>query len=125
MQTTPIMDETAARLAEKPLTGTVNQIELGEQLRAKVGAEFDRVTNALESKALQQAEPGQVATRAMIAILSEQRAQVMANDRAGYFIREWQNLDGRVRQMLAADSRYQAIKAARITTEISTGDLSA
>jgi hypothetical protein len=122
MQTTPIMDETAARLAEKPLTGTVNQIELGEQLRAKVGAEFDRVANALESKALQQAEPDGLATRAMIAIVSEQRAQVMANDRAGYFIREWQDLDGRVRQMLAADSRYQAIKAARITTQISTGD---
>ncbi len=116
------MHEAVAQLAGKPLTGTPNQIELGEQLRANVGAEFDRVAAALETRALQQAEPDRIATRAMIAILSEQRAQVMANDRAGYFIREWQDLDGRVRQMLAADSRYQAVKAARITTQIPPGD---
>jgi hypothetical protein len=133
MQIAPIMDEAVAawedeggsRLAAKPLTGTLNQIEWAEQLKAKVGAEFDRVANALETKARQQAEPDQIATRAMIAILAEQRAQVMANDQAGYFIREWQDLDGRVRQMLAGDSRYQAIKAARFTIQIPTGDPSA
>jgi hypothetical protein len=94
------------------LTGSPNQIELAEQLKARVGAEFDRVASALETTARKQDESHQLATRAMIAILAEQRAQVMANDRAGYFIQEWQDLDGRVRQMLAKDSRYQAIKAA-------------
>ena len=105
MQSDWIMDEA------KPLTGTANQIELAGQLKAKVGAEFDRVANALETTARKQGERGQIATRAVIGILAEQRAQVMANDRAGYFIREWQDLDGRVRQMLAKDSRYQVIKA--------------
>jgi hypothetical protein len=117
------------------LTGSANQIELAGQLRARVGAEFDRVANALETTARKQNEPNQVATRAMIAILAEQRAQVMANDRAGYFIHEWQDLDGRVRQMLASDSRYQSIKAAiqaarrpgngaDTTNQIPTGDQS-
>jgi hypothetical protein len=117
---------------QSALTGTLNQIELAEQLRAKVGAEFDRVANALETTARKQDEPGQTATRGMIAILAEQRAQVMANDRAGYFIHEWQDLDGRVRQMLAKDSRYQVIKAAiqagrrsgNGTNQILTGDKS-
>jgi len=95
----------------KPLVGTANQIELAEQLKAKVGAEFDRVANALETAARKQGEHGQIATRAVVAILAEQRARVMANDQAGYFIREWQDLDGRVRQRLAKDSRYQVIKA--------------
>ncbi len=117
------------------LTGSANQIELAGQLRARVGAEFDRVANALETTARKQNEPNQIATRAMIAILAEQRAQVMANDRAGYFIHEWQDLDGRVRQMLANDSRYQSIKAAiqaarrpgngaDTTNQIPTGDQS-
>jgi hypothetical protein len=105
MQSTRIMDEV------RPLTGTANQIELAGQLKAKVGAEFDRVANALETTARKQGEQGRIATRAVIAILAEHRAQVMANGRAGYFIREWQDLDGRVRQMLAKDSRYQVIKA--------------
>jgi hypothetical protein len=114
----------------KPLVGTANQIELAGQLKAKVGAEFDRVANALETAARKQGVPGQIATRAVIAILAEQRATVMANDRAGYFIREWQDLDGRVRQMLAKDSRYQAIKASGAVNapisinQISTGDKS-
>jgi hypothetical protein len=93
------------------LTGTANQIELAGQLKAKVGAEFDRVANALEAAARKQDELNRIATRGVIAILAEQRAQVMAHDRAGYFIREWQDLDGRVRQLLAKDSRYRVIKA--------------
>jgi hypothetical protein len=37
----------------------------------------------------------------------------MANQRAGYFIREWQELSDQVRQMIAKDPRYQAIKDQR------------
>src|SRR5258707_745881 len=33
------------------MTGTVNQIEWAEQIRARMGAEFDRVAKALESAA--------------------------------------------------------------------------
>jgi hypothetical protein len=51
-----------------------------------------------------------------IAILEEKRAEVMANDRAGYFIRDWQELGDQVRRMIGQDARYQAIKAARQQT---------
>ena len=49
----------------------------------------------------------------MIAILDDKRDEVMANSDAGYFIHFWQELSGRVRQLIAADPRYTALKAAR------------
>ena len=49
----------------------------------------------------------------ILGILEEKRAEILANDRAGYFIRDWQELTGQVRQLIAKDSRYQAIKANR------------
>ena len=35
----------------------------------------------------------------------------MAQDQAGYFIREWQELRDQVRQLIMQDSRYQAMRA--------------
>jgi hypothetical protein len=52
-------------------------------------------------------------TLAVIAILEEKRAEVMAKDQAGYFIHEWQELRDQVRTMIAHDSRYKAIQARR------------
>lgn len=37
----------------------------------------------------------------------------MVNDQAGYFIHEWQETSGRVRQMIVKDGRYAAIRARR------------
>ncbi len=88
----------------KPSTGTVNQIAWAEQIQEKVNAEFDRVGRALESAV-------RADTRAMIAILEEKRAEVMARGEAGYFIHEWQELRDQVRLMIADDLRYKAIKA--------------
>ena len=93
------------------MTGTASQIEWAEQIKPRVMAEFDRVANALQGAAGRQGERDRMDTRAVIAILEEKRAEVAANDRAGYFIRDWQELGGQVRQMIAQDSRYQAIKA--------------
>jgi len=98
------------------MTGTANQIEWAEQIKARVGAEFDRVANALDSVAGKQAGQKRTDTQAVIAILKDQRAGVMARDDAGYFILEWQELRDQVRQMIAKDSRYQAIKAQKIQT---------
>ena len=50
-------------------------------------------------------------TEAIIAILEDKRVEVLSRDRAGYFIRDWQEISDQVRQMIAQDSRYQAIKA--------------
>lgn len=98
-------------MAERPLIGTVNQVEWAMQIKARVNAEFDRVAKALELAANKQSEPDQRNTRAIIAIVEEKRAEVMAEDQAGYFIHDWQELSDQVRQMILRDVRYQAIKA--------------
>ncbi len=95
------------------MTGTVSQVEWAEQIKPRVNAEFDRVAKALKAAASKQAEQDRMDTQAVIAILEEKRVEVMAKDRAGYFIHDWQELRDQVRQMIAQDSRYQAIKANR------------
>ena len=95
------------------MTGTPSQIEWAEQIKPRVNAEFDRVARAFQGAARNQEEPDRISTLAIVAILEEKRSEVMAKDQAGYFIREWQELKDQVRQMIAQDSRYQAIKASR------------
>jgi len=93
------------------MTGTANQLEWAEQIKVGVNADFDRVSKALASAAGRQSEPDRMDTLAVIEILEDKRAEVMAKDQAGYFIQEWQELRDQVRQMIAKDFRYQAIKA--------------
>jgi hypothetical protein len=98
------------------MTGSPSQIEWAEQIKPRVGAEFDRVAEALTAVAEKQTEPDRENTHAVIAILEEKRSEVMAKDEAGYFIRDWQELKDQVRTMIGQDSRYrniQATKAAR------------
>jgi len=104
------------------MTGTVNQVDWAEQIKARVSAEFDRVANALESAARKQAEPDRMETQAVIAILEHKRAEVMAKDQAGYFIRVWQELRDQVRQMIVQDSRYQTIQAQRAARDANLAD---
>jgi hypothetical protein len=93
------------------LTGTPSQIEWAEQIKPQVNAEFDRVAKAFAAVAANQGAPARTDTHAVIAILEEKRAEVMARDQAGYFIRDWQELGDQVRRMISQDPRYQAIKA--------------
>jgi hypothetical protein len=95
------------------MTGTASQIEWAEQIRPRVDAEFDRVAKAFHAVADRQSGEDRTNTRAIIAILEEKRAEVMAKEQAGYLIRDWQELKDQVRQMIAQDSRYQAIQASR------------
>ena len=95
------------------MTGTVNQVEWAEQIKVRVSAEFDRVAKAFQSVADKQTEQDRRDTLAVIAILEEKRAEVMARNQAGYFIHDWQAITDQVRQMIAQDSRYQVIKANR------------
>jgi len=88
------------------LTGTANQIEWGEQIKARVGKEFDRVANAMRSAARKQEDLDRTDTLGLVAILEEKRLEVMANDRAGYFIHDWQEL---VRHMVVTDPRYAKV----------------
>jgi len=43
--------------------------------------------------------------------LKDKRAEVMSKAQAGYFIREWQEIDDQVRQLIARDPRYLEIKS--------------
>lgn len=47
----------------------------------------------------------------MIAILEDKRAEVMANEQAGYFIHDWQELRDQVRELIVGDHSYKAIKS--------------
>jgi hypothetical protein len=99
------------------LTGTPSQIEWAEEIRLRAGAEFDRVAAAFQTVAAKQTGQTLLDTKAVIAMLGEKRGEVMAQPRAGYYIREWQELSDQVRRMIAQDSRYQAIKANRKLTK--------
>jgi hypothetical protein len=93
------------------MTGTQSQIEWAEQIKPRVDAEFDRVARALTEAAGDKSEQVRADTRVAIDIIEEKRAEVMANDHAGYFIRDWQELTDQVRQMIGKDARFQAIRA--------------
>jgi len=95
------------------MTGTPSQIEWAEQIKPRVNVEFERVAKAVAS-GRQQSKQDRMDTEAVIAILHEKRAEVMTKNEAGYFIRDWQELRNQVRQMIAQDSRYQAIKARKV-----------
>jgi hypothetical protein len=112
----PVQSEAGSSLAPpttpatSALTGTVNQIDWAEQIKERISKDFDRVANAMKSVAAKQVERDQSDTQALIAILEEKRAEVMAKDQAGYFIHDWQEPGDQVRQMIVKDARYGAIK---------------
>lgn len=97
------------------MTGTDIQIEWAERIKASIQGEFDRVANALRQTAGGQHGQDQLDTVAILAILEEKRTETLANERAGYFIRFWQELSDQVRQLLIRDSRYQAIQLERLS----------
>src|SRR5258707_650056 len=77
-----------AEATGRKMTGTPSQIEWAEQIKPRVGAEFDRVAKALQTVASRQEARDCLDTQAMITILEEKRAEVMTKDQAGYFIQE-------------------------------------
>lgn len=98
---------------ETILIGTPNQIEWAEQIKVTVAQEFDRVAKVFHAQARIQTGEKQSETRTILAILEQKRAETMANRQAGYFIRHWQELSDQVRQMIAEDPRYEAVKDQR------------
>jgi hypothetical protein len=95
------------------MIGTVNQIAWAVQIKSQVDAEFDRVRKVLEH-AMKKQPPTDIADlESIIRILEEKRAEVMGNERAGYFIHTWQELRNQVSRMIVEDPKYQAIKASQ------------
>ena len=99
--------------SEVELTGTVNQIDWAEQIKERVSRDFDRVAKVMHSVAARQVERERSDTQALIDILEEKRSEVMAKDRAGYFIHDWQEPGDQVRQMIIKDPRYETIRTSR------------
>ena len=106
--------------AAKILTGTPGQLDWAAQIKPLANADFDRVAAAFRAAAERQSGEDRVETMEIINILEEKRLEVMANPSAGYFIREWRELGGQVRRLIAGDPRYKAIqenRAAKRKTE--------
>ena len=103
-----------AETSEHEMSGTANQIAWAKQIKIQVNDEFDRVAAALETAAASQSSQDRMDTQAMIRILEDKRAEVMARQEAGYFIHDWQELRDQVRQMITKDDRYRAIKAGQL-----------
>ena len=83
------------------MTGTSSRIAWAEQIKQRVSAEFDRVAKALTTAAGDRRPQVQTDTRAVIVILEEKRAEVLAKNEPGYFIRDWQELSDQVRAIKA------------------------
>ena len=117
----PFLSATHSRSAGKTqapplrfeLTGTPGQIGWAELIRTAVDAEFTRVARAFAAVAENQNDSDRSNTSAILAILEEKRAQVLANQHAGYYIRDWGEMRDQVRQSIFLDPRYQLIKARR------------
>jgi hypothetical protein len=95
------------------MTGTPNQIELAEQIRPLVDAEFSRVARAFSETAERQSGQDRLDTLAIVEILEIKRGEVLAGDQAGIFIRDWRELHDQVRQMISSDPGYMTIRAQR------------
>jgi len=88
-------------------------VEWAERIIPTVVHEFDRVAAAFQAQASRQTGPDEAETLSLIAILEQKRAETLSNERAGYFIRDWQELNDQVRQMIGKDPGYREIKEAR------------
>jgi hypothetical protein len=115
-------DKSASHVAELPLTGAANQIEWDERIRRNVMVEFDRVAKALLLTAETRTGRRQRNAQLALTILSDKRADVLANDRAGYYIQAWRESDGKVRQMITEDPRYALIRESRVAPWFSMDD---
>lgn len=95
------------------MTGTAAQIEWAGRIKLQVTAEFNRVAACFQSIADKQTDKKRADTEAIIAILEEKRAEVLATENAGCFIRDWYEIGDQVRQMIGRDARYLTIKAGK------------
>lgn len=95
------------------LTGTPGQIDWAELIRPRIHDEFNRVAAAFAQVAAKQPAEERADTLAIIAILEEKRAEVMAIPSAGYYIKNWRELNDQVRKLIENDPRYEPIRSRR------------
>jgi hypothetical protein len=91
------------------MIGNVDQVKRAERIKERINAEFDRIARALQSSAANQAGQDRMDLEAVIVILEEKRVEIMEKGQADYFINSWREVNTRVRELIAQDSRYLAI----------------
>jgi hypothetical protein len=91
------------------MNGSEDQVKKAERIKERINGEFDRLARALESSAAKQSGQDRLDTEAVIVILEEKRADVMAKGQADYFINNWRELSQQVRNLIVQDSRYRDI----------------
>ena len=101
----------SSRMPTGHMIGTPIQIAWAIQIKSQVEAEFDRVREVLEHAAARRSPENVTDIQAIIRILEDKRAEVMENERAGYFIHDWQNPKDLVSRLVVGDPRYEEIKA--------------
>lgn len=119
MKTARILDEDGTIVPLSPLpnalspmprlSGTANQIELASVIRENVQLEFDRLASLL-GQTDRRSEGARVLAALALSILEEKRQEVMAHDRAGYFIQSWQEFGDRLRHLIMEDPRYRLVE---------------
>ncbi len=102
------------------MIGSEGQKRWAEQIKTTIEPEFDRVANVFRTIAERQTGQDLIDTLAIIEILEEKRIEVLANEHAGYFVHEWNELHDQVRRLLARDPRYHAIRLAREARKANT-----
>ena len=113
------MPDENTNVTDCAMSGTVPQVEWAKRIKGEVNAEFDRVAGSLHSFACRQDDAKRAETEAVLVILEEKRAEVMGMQQASYFIHDWQEISGQVRQMIF--SRRAFIRPSGSTGE-SAGD---
>lgn len=91
------------------MIGSADQVKQAELIKVRVNAEFDRIASALGTSAAKRTGQDQTDMETVIAILEEKRAEIMAKGQADYFINNWRGELGRIRELIAQDTRYRAI----------------
>jgi hypothetical protein len=76
----------------RTMTGSVSQIGWAERIKRTVADEFDRLLRAFQRVADTQSGVHLSRTLEVIAVAERKRAEVMAREDAGYFIRDWQDI---------------------------------
>jgi hypothetical protein len=91
------------------MIGKVDQVKQAERIKQRINAEFDRIAQALATSAAKQTDQDRIDTEAVIVILEEKRSEIMSKGQADYFINNWRQLNDRVRELIAEDTRYRDI----------------
>jgi hypothetical protein len=91
------------------MIGNADHVKAAERIKERINDEFDRLARALELSAAKQTGLERTDVEAVIVILEEKRAEVMAKGQADYFLNNWRELRAHVRDLIVQDSRYRDI----------------